>query len=64
MLLGTLNFVEDTDEAVAIVRAELARFFDGLDLVEPGLVSCTRWRPGPDDPDLDVPQFCGVGRKP
>jgi hypothetical protein len=24
---------------------QLARFFDGLDLVEPGLVSCTRWRP-------------------
>ncbi len=24
---------------------ELASFFDGLDLIEPGVVSCSRWRP-------------------
>jgi hypothetical protein len=48
-------------------RAEqIARFFDGLELVEPGVVSATRWRPemtqlgdGP-----DVPTLAGVGRKP
>jgi hypothetical protein len=26
-------------------RAEVARFFDGLDLVEPGIVPVTQWRP-------------------
>ena len=26
---------------------EIASFFDGLVLVEPGVVSCPRWRPGP-----------------
>jgi hypothetical protein len=26
-------------------RAEVARFFDGLDLVEPGLVPVQHWRP-------------------
>lgn len=27
-------------------RAQVARFFDGLQLVPPGLVQCSRWRPG------------------
>jgi SAM-dependent methyltransferase len=27
-------------------RAEVARFFDGLELVEPGMVQASRWRPG------------------
>jgi hypothetical protein len=38
----------------------------GLELLDPGVVSCTRWRPVPGDPtaDLDVYQFCGVARKP
>ncbi len=44
---------------------QIARFFDGLDLVEPGLVSSPRWRP--DDtsavPD-EVDTFAAVGRKP
>jgi hypothetical protein len=43
---------------------QIARFFDGFDLLEPGVVSCARWRPG--QADLDVPEvdeFAGVGRK-
>ncbi len=44
--------------------AEIESFFDGLDLLEPGVLSCSRWRPGSDDPDLEVNQFCGVARKP
>jgi S-adenosyl methyltransferase len=45
---------------------QLAAFFDRLELVEPGVVSCTRWRPEatpfgePEEMDL----FCAVGRKP
>jgi hypothetical protein len=35
-------------------------FFDGLDLVEPGLVSVTAWRPETALPDID--QVGGVGR--
>jgi S-adenosyl methyltransferase len=45
---------------------QIARFFDGLDLQEPGVVSAPRWRPEPSTsglpPELDG--FCGVGRKP
>jgi hypothetical protein len=47
-------------------REQLLRFFDGLELLEPGVVSCSRWRA--DAPELgeipEVTQFCGVARKP
>ena len=43
-------------------RAEIARYFDGLDLVEPGLVPMPQWR-NPDDP-LVAAVLAGVGRKP
>ena len=44
---------------------EIASFFDGLELVEPGVVSCPRWRPCPGrgGPAADVDAFGGVGRK-
>ncbi|WP_371573964.1 SAM-dependent methyltransferase [Streptomyces sp. NBC_01314] len=47
---------------------KIARFFDGLDLLEPGIVSCTHWRPATTgDPDCGepamVPMYCGVGGK-
>jgi O-methyltransferase involved in polyketide biosynthesis len=43
---------------------EIASFFTGLDLVEPGIVSCPRWRPAPGDEPFDLDAFGGVGRKP
>jgi hypothetical protein len=45
---------------------QLARFFDSLDLVDPGLVSCPRWRPeaSPLGEAAEVDAFCGVARKP
>jgi hypothetical protein len=47
---------------------QIAGFFDGLELVEPGVVSCPRWRPDPAGPGGDAPAevdaFGGVGRKP
>jgi hypothetical protein len=55
--------------SAARTRAEVLRFFEGLELVEPGLVHSPLWRPeGPDDVFLDQPGralvFAGVGRKP
>jgi S-adenosyl methyltransferase len=112
MMLGILNFVQDSDQAREIVTSlvdalpagghlvvthptlelggevnveamafwnehaappirartgeEVARFFDGLELLEPGLVSCTQWRPEAaqitgEPPRL--PQYGAVGRK-
>jgi len=46
---------------------QIARFFDGLDLLEPGVVSCSRWRPDLTPlggQPLEVDEFCGVARKP
>jgi hypothetical protein len=44
--------------------AEVATFFDGLALVEPGLVACPRWRPNPSEQAADMPLWAGVARKP
>lgn len=46
-------------------RDEVARFFDGLELIEPGLVQIHQWRPAPDEftPDGVVSAHGGVGRK-
>jgi O-methyltransferase involved in polyketide biosynthesis len=55
---GTPKLTQRTPEQVA-------RFFDGLELLEPGVVSCSRWRPEPSpwgEPD-EVAMFGGVGRK-
>lgn len=51
---------------VARSRAELTRFFDGLELLEPGVVSCSLWRPEPTrfGAPAAVYEFGGVGRKP
>ncbi|MEV5987984.1 SAM-dependent methyltransferase [Streptomyces sp. NPDC052051] len=110
MLLGVVIFVEDDQEAYALVRrfmdqlpqgsflvlshtvtrpdmpdvdaavafwnehgtprltqrtpSSVTRFFDGLELLKPGVVSCNRWHP--DDADAEsaeVAMFGGVGRK-
>jgi O-methyltransferase involved in polyketide biosynthesis len=47
-------------------RQELARFFDGLELLEPGVVSSSQWRPDPADSGaiVEVAEYCAVGRKP
>jgi hypothetical protein len=42
---------------------QITRFFDRVELLDPGVVSCSRWRPEASDlatPEVD--QFCGVGR--
>src|SRR6266516_869676 len=44
--------------------AEIGRFFDGLDLVEPGLVPIQRWRPRGQPAQLRGGMYGGVGRKP
>jgi len=46
--------------------AEISRFFDGLDIVPPGVVQCHRWWPAPEEADADyeVSGWAGVGRKP
>lgn len=47
-------------------REEILRLFGGLELVEPGLTTVTRWRDDSPDPQLDAAgswTLAGVGRK-
>lgn len=62
-----------TDETVGAefvwrLRGEVARFFAGLDLVEPGIVVVDDWRPDDATPDRPAgwvnPFWCGIGVKP
>jgi hypothetical protein len=42
----------------------VADLFAGLDLVEPGLVQISQWRPEPDPETGEAPLWGGVARKP
>jgi hypothetical protein len=45
-------------------RDQIVRFFDGLDLVDPGIVQLQDWRPEPGRPGPgSVPALGGIGRK-
>ncbi len=50
---------------VARSRQQLIRFFENLELLEPGVVSCSLWRPDPSEigSPVEVFHFSGVGRK-
>jgi hypothetical protein len=74
---------ERLDEAVEVYKSnqnqqnqpvprthdEVIRFFDGFEMVEPGLVGCAMWNPQgvgdmSDDPAINSLPYAGVGRKP
>jgi hypothetical protein len=53
------------EKLVARPREEIITYFDGLELLEPGVVTLNEWRP--DDPALAekfVPSYAAMGRKP
>ncbi|MEU9013187.1 SAM-dependent methyltransferase [Streptomyces sp. NPDC048479] len=55
-----------TPPITARSRAEFASFLEGLEVLEPGIVSCARWRHDPETEGetVQVAQFGAVGRKP
>ncbi|MFC9247020.1 SAM-dependent methyltransferase [Streptomyces sp. NPDC057136] len=53
-----------TPPITARTRAEFVAFMDGLDILEPGIVSCARWRAEPGSQETEVAQFGAVARKP
>jgi hypothetical protein len=46
-------------------KAQVRRFFDGLELLPPGIVQLNRWRPDPGDvdPGIEISSWAGLGRK-
>ena len=63
---GAVNVYQDIRSPLIMrSREEIARFFKGYDMVEPGLVAMPRWRPdtAPEDEDpYAFSGFAGVGR--
>jgi hypothetical protein len=57
--------VTDTQWA-SRTRQTFARYFSGLEIVQPGLVTMGRWRPAPGTavPPRPIPAYCGVAKKP
>ncbi|MFD5475611.1 SAM-dependent methyltransferase [Streptomyces sp. NPDC127105] len=47
-------------------HAEVTRFFDGAELLDPGVVQLPEWHPDPAGGTSpgELPMWCGVGRKP
>jgi O-methyltransferase involved in polyketide biosynthesis len=45
-------------------RADMERFFAGVDLIDPGIVFVDHWRPDGPPPEYETRHPCGVGRKP
>jgi hypothetical protein len=66
-MLDYLN--DDTDQRArqqltVRSRKEVARFFEGMDLVEPGLVRLEEWRPSPATDEAGKSTlWCAVGQK-
>ena len=65
---GTVWIPHPTRAGTGRSQAEVAPFFEGLELVEPGIVYTPQWRPQDGDLFLDQPErgmtVAGVGRKP
>jgi O-methyltransferase involved in polyketide biosynthesis len=55
-----------TAPATMRTHDQIQAFFNGLEMLEPGLVQLPHWRPEPTDPPVPgpVPFWCGVARKP
>jgi hypothetical protein len=45
-------------------HAEVLGYFEGLELVEPGVVMMNDWRPSQDSPRTAISMWAGAGRKP
>jgi hypothetical protein len=81
MLLAILHVLPDSEEPYRLARRfnerlgpvqsqgrsreEVSRFFSGLDLVPPGIITTPKWRPDPGtEPPGPDPAYAGVARKP
>jgi hypothetical protein len=67
VMIEALRLWNEGPSAKMVLRSrdEVAQFFPGLELVEPGVVTCSHWRPDPqtDRVTEEVPHYGGVGRK-
>ncbi|MBE1494384.1 trans-aconitate methyltransferase [Amycolatopsis lexingtonensis] len=60
---------DQQNQPVPRTHDEVLAFFDGFELVDPGVVGCAMWKPEgagdmSDDPAINALPYAGVGRKP
>jgi hypothetical protein len=57
-----------SESVVLRTQAQVSAFFDGLEVIDPGVVQLPLWRPDPDNQragaNRPLPMWCAVGRKP
>ncbi|HEY2694143.1 MAG TPA: SAM-dependent methyltransferase [Pseudonocardiaceae bacterium] len=63
-----ISRARSADELIYRSHAEVVRFFEGYELLEPGVVGCGLWRPdGPgdisDNPESNAHVYAGIGLK-
>jgi SAM-dependent methyltransferase len=51
-------------DATPRTHADVTRFFDGTEILDPGVVQLPEWRPETDSGPGALPMWCGVGREP
>lgn len=67
---GTAVYARTSNPIIARPRAEILGFFDGLEILQPGLVPVAQWRPSEDAPADETQRLAGqglvggIGRKP
>ncbi|KLL12248.1 MULTISPECIES: SAM-dependent methyltransferase [Protofrankia] len=63
---GLEKSVNESESENVTLRShkQVLRFFDGLELLEPGLVPTTQWRPEPGADTTPMPVWAGLARKP
>ncbi|MGH1555015.1 SAM-dependent methyltransferase [Streptomyces sp. L7] len=58
---STTNAPSNTRGATPRTHAEVTRFFDGTEIIDPGVVQLPVWRPDPEDAPATDPSRCGAG---
>jgi hypothetical protein len=63
---GTTRYNKHSAVPITLrTKVEVSRFFDGLQIVPPGVVPLGQWQAGPTAaPRPNLPTWCAVGRKP
>jgi hypothetical protein len=65
-LLSEIGDVREGGASAPVPRSaeDIREFFTGLDLIEPGLVDVSQWRPDEQEEPTKISFLAGVGRKP
>jgi SAM-dependent methyltransferase len=61
---ASMRVYDERADATPRTHADVTRFFDGTEILDPGVVQLPEWRPETDSGPGALPMWCGVGREP